>query len=385
MSLDLQCMQRALTLAEKGALTARPNPLVGCVVAQEGQIVGEGTHWQAGRPHAECEALSIAGARAKKGTLYVTLEPCVHRGRTGPCVSRIVEAGIAKVVIATEDPNPLVRGKGIAALEAHGLSVSVGLFRQEAQALNKGFFSRMIRERPYVRAKVAMSLDGRMSMANGESQWITGKEARLAGHYLRAQSGAIVTTGRTVCQDDCRLTVRHLPSELPQDLVFQQPLRVVLDRQLQTTPFAHIYQEPGDIVIACGETVPSALQDRWLAAMPQGHTVRFKRLPEPEGKLDMAVLCEELAKEAEVNDLLIEAGGILVGSLLEARLIDELWVFIAPKLLGCDAKSLHVPGLCHLRDHIPGRLLQVKQVGTEGCLVLAFSDFLREPYGNTLY
>jgi diaminohydroxyphosphoribosylaminopyrimidine deaminase/5-amino-6-(5-phosphoribosylamino)uracil reductase len=342
---DLMIMQRALAHAQQGQWSSRPNPMVGCILVKNGEIISEGLHWQAGKPHAECEALSQTDA-ALGATCYVTLEPCAHHGRTPPCVNALIEAGITRCVIACEDPNPRVAGRGIKALKEAGISVDVGLCKQEAKALNIGFFSRMQRRRPYVRAKIAMSLDGKVAMQSGESQWISNASSRLKGQAWRARSGAVITTQATMAQDNCRLTVRGEALPTSEQFNFVQPMRVVIDSHLKTAPSAQMMSEPGETYIAISNQVEDVRQSAWPHA---GHLIAFPTL---NGHVDFQEVLHWLG-EREINDVLIEAGPTFVGAMLQANLIDELLVFIAPKLLGQNAVAMANLGPINaLQDHL---------------------------------
>jgi diaminohydroxyphosphoribosylaminopyrimidine deaminase/5-amino-6-(5-phosphoribosylamino)uracil reductase len=363
-SQDSTFMQRALSLAVMGQYTSHPNPRVGCVLVQDNQIVGEGLHWQTGGLHAECNALEGAKEKAYGATVYVTLEPCAHKGRTGPCVDALIQANVKRVVVAALDPNPLVSGKGIQKLKEAGITVDVGLLEKEALALNKGFYSRMQRQHPYVRAKIAMSLDGRVAMENGESQWITSPEARKQGQLWRARSGAILTGSATVLHDNCRLTVRDIERlGLKNESLFRQPLRVIIDSTLSVPGSFAIFHQPGKTIVATSE-----LAD--LQHKAYGSQVEVVAFAEKEGHIDLQALLFWLGKQ-EINDVLVEAGPTLVGALLQQDLIDELLVYIAPKLLGSDAKPMAVlPGLSQLSDHIAGEFDRVERVGQDLHLVL---------------
>lgn len=364
--IDITFMRQALALAQKGEFTAHPNPRVGCLLVVDQKIVGQGLHWQAGTPHAECHALEAAGALAKGATCYVTLEPCIHQGKTGPCVVALIQAGIKRVVYAVSDPNPAVAGKGAIALKEAGIEVTVGVLEKDARMMNIGFFSRMERQKPYVRAKIAMSLDGRTAMANGESQWITSDLARQDAHRWRARSGAILTTSQTLNLDDCRLTARDLVGldVLPKGIHFQQPLRVVIDSHLRSNPLSAIFKQAGKTVIAISESVPLAKQKAWLSQC--GHdNVTCITLPLKFGGLDIQSLLLWLGKN-EINDLLIEAGPTFVGSLIQHNLIDELLVYIAPKFLGHGAREmLTLPGLSTLSQHIAGNFEKISHIGPD--------------------
>lgn len=372
--LDQTFMQEALALAQKGQFTAHPNPRVGCVIVRDQKVVGRGLHWQAGTPHAECHALVEANTLAKEATCYVTLEPCVHQGRTGPCVQALIDAGIKRVVFAVSDPNPLMRGKGAQALRDAGIEVVEGILAKEAQDLNKGFFSRMQRHKPFVRAKIAMSLDGRTAMANGESQWITSDVARQDAHLWRARSGAILTTSQTLNVDDCRLTARDIPEqELPAGIGFQQPLRVVIDSHLRSNPLALMFKQEGKTIIAISESVSAAKKAAWLSSC-KNDNVTCLALPLKQGSIDIESLLLWLGQQ-EINDLLIEAGPTFVGSLMQHQFIDELLVYIAPKFLGHGAREmLTLPGLSKLSDHIAGKFMNVSPMGPDLCITIALQN-----------
>lgn len=312
-------MARALQLAERGLFTTTPNPRVGCVLVQAGSVVGEGWHERAGEPHAEANALRAAGAAARGATAYVTLEPCAHQGRTPPCADALVAAGVARVVAAMEDPNPLVRGAGLDRLRAAGIDCRVGLLAPEALALNEGFVARMTRGTPFVRMKVAASLDGRTALRNGVSQWITGPAARQDGHRYRARSCAVMVGIGTLRDDDPRLTVRDVPTS-------RQPLRIVVDSKLRVPLTARVF-EGGDVMVftATADTPKiDALRDRGAQVVVTGNA---------EGKVDLAQMMRELGRRG-LNEILVESGNRLHGALLRAGLVDELLLYFAPHLLG---------------------------------------------------
>jgi diaminohydroxyphosphoribosylaminopyrimidine deaminase/5-amino-6-(5-phosphoribosylamino)uracil reductase len=315
-------MQRALQLAELGLFTATPNPRVGCVVVRDNAIVGEGWHRRAGEPHAEVLALAQAGERARGGTAYVTLEPCNHHGRTPPCVDALIESRVGRVIAAMEDPNPSVNGAGLERLRAAGIDVRCGLLQQEARDLNIGFVSRMARGRPWVRLKVATSLDGRTALPDGRSQWITGEAARADGHAWRARACAILTGIGTVRDDNPQLTVRHVQTS-------RQPLRVLVDSRFEVNPAARIL-EGGSTLVACA--VDAAKRVAKTAALEE-LGCEVITLPDANGKVDLAGLLLELARRG-INELHVEAGYRLNGSLLREECIDELLVYMAPTLLG---------------------------------------------------
>ncbi|QSW36335.1 bifunctional diaminohydroxyphosphoribosylaminopyrimidine deaminase/5-amino-6-(5-phosphoribosylamino)uracil reductase RibD [Leclercia pneumoniae] len=362
---DEMYMARALKLAQRGRFTTHPNPNVGCVIVKEGEIVGEGFHFRAGEPHAEVHALRMAGEKARGATAYVTLEPCSHHGRTPPCCEALINAGVTRVVAAMQDPNPQVAGRGLFRLQQEGIEVSHGLMMQEAEAINKGFLKRMRTGFPFIQLKLGASLDGRTAMANGESQWITSAQSRRDVQRLRAQSHAILTTSDTVLADNPSMTVRW--DELSADTQscysqddLRQPLRIVLDRQNRVTPEHRIVQQPGEtLFVRTGEDSRT-----W----PEG--VRTLIVPEHNGHLDLVVLMMQLGRQ-QVNSIWVEAGPTLAGALLQAGLVDELIVYVAPKLLGNDARGLFVlPGLEKLADAPQLKFSEIRPVGPDICLHL---------------
>jgi diaminohydroxyphosphoribosylaminopyrimidine deaminase/5-amino-6-(5-phosphoribosylamino)uracil reductase len=366
-------MVRALSLAERGLYTTDPNPRVGCVLVREGQVIGEGWHRRAGEPHAERNALAAAGDAARGATAYVTLEPCSHHGRTPPCSQGLVEAGVGRVVAAMPDPNPLVGGEGLAMLRAAGVETEVGLLRVAAEALNPGFLKRMRQGRPYVRCKLAMSLDGRTAMASGESQWITGAAARRDVQFLRARSSAILTGIGSVLDDDPSMNVRLPIGDLhgvESDDYLRQPLRVVMDTRLRTPPRARMLALGGDTLIVCGEGASADAEAELRAA---GADVL--RLPQLGGRIDLSDMLGALASRG-VNELLIESGATLAGNALQAGLVDELIVYMAPNLMGDAARGLvRLPGLGHLAERVELRFRDVRRVGED--LRLELSPVLR--------
>ncbi|HSI45626.1 MAG TPA: bifunctional diaminohydroxyphosphoribosylaminopyrimidine deaminase/5-amino-6-(5-phosphoribosylamino)uracil reductase RibD, partial [Methylophilus sp.] len=293
---DFEWMTLALRQAERGLYSTSPNPHVGCVIVKDGQLIGEGAHLKAGEPHAEVHALRHAGINAKGATAYVTLEPCSHYGRTPPCAHALVEAGVSRVVIAMQDPNPLVAGKGIAYLQANGITVSAGLLEAQALVLNPGFVLRMTQQRPYVRIKVAASLDGKTALANGVSQWITSSAARRDVHHWRARSCAMLTGIGTVLHDDPSLTVRDVETS-------RQPLRVIVDSQLRTPLTAKVLQQ-GQVMIAYAQATEDQL------ARLQALGVQTIALPNSAGKVDIPALLRRLA-EQQINEVMVEAGATL--------------------------------------------------------------------------
>ena len=346
-------MARALRLAGRGVYTAHPNPMVGCVLVRDGEIVGEGWHERAGEAHAEINALGNAGEKARGSTAYLTLEPCSHEGKTPPCAPALIEAGVRAVVIAMQDPFPAVSGNGKAALEAAGIEVRTGLMQQAAQALNAGFLSRVQRGRPFVRLKVASSLDGAIAMRSGESQWITGREARADVQRLRARSGAILTGIGTVLADDPALTVRR--SEL--DSCGRQPIRAVLDSRLRMPLSAGMLAMPGDTLLYCTD---DARRQALLDAGAQ--VIRVQR---SAGALDVQQVLTDLAGR-EVNDVLVEAGPTVAGHLLSRRLVDELVIYQAPHIMGSETKPMFsTPEWTRLADRLALDITDLRRVGTD--------------------
>ncbi|MDP1681966.1 MAG: bifunctional diaminohydroxyphosphoribosylaminopyrimidine deaminase/5-amino-6-(5-phosphoribosylamino)uracil reductase RibD [Burkholderiales bacterium] len=322
---DHRFMAQALRLAERGLYSASPNPRVGCVIVREGQVVGEGWHERAGTPHAEIHALQQAGERMRGATVYVTLEPCSHHGRTPPCADALIAADVARVVAAMRDPNPQVAGQGMARLARTGIQVEVGLMEAQALEMNIGFVARMTRGRPWVRLKAAASLDGKTALNNGVSKWITGPAARSDVQHWRARSCAILTGVGTVLADDPQLNVREIETT-------RQPLRVIVDSSLKTPPSAKILAG-GNALIACATDDAAKIQ----ALRSAGAEVLV--LAGSNGRVDLTRLLQVLA-EREVNELMIEAGATLNGALLNAGLVDEMVLYLAPILLGDAARGL---------------------------------------------
>lgn len=345
-------MAEALRLAAQGLYTTDPNPRVGCVMVNGGKVVGRGFHHQAGGPHAEVLALREADAAARSATVYVTLEPCAHFGRTPPCADALVKAGVGRVIAAMQDPNPLVAGKGFAKLNAAGIGTANGLLECEARELNPGFISRMTRGRPWIRSKLAISLDGRTALANGASRWISSAAAREDTQHWRARSSAILTASGTVLADDPLLTVR-LPGS------WRQPKRVIVDGGLRTPPNARIFTEPGEIWIAT--TV--ADETRQAALVSAG--AKMLVLPAHDGHTNLMALAQQLA-ETGCNEVLVEAGAGLNGALLQAGLIDEFLVYLAPHLLGDTARGMfHLPALVDMQARRELLLTDLRHVGAD--------------------
>jgi len=355
----LDPMQQALALAERAIGLSEPNPRVGCVlVAPDGGVIGQGHTQQAGGPHAEISALrdaQAAGRDVRGATAFVTLEPCCHHGRTGPCCEALVEAGIARVVASCEDPNPRVAGQGFARLRAAGVEVQVGPGAAQSRELNLGFFSRMLRGTPWVRLKVAASLDGRTALENGTSQWITAEGARADGHAWRARAGALLTGIGTVLEDDPRLDVRLAPT-------LRQPPLVLVDSRLEVPPSARLFVpgRPHWIYTAHPRS------PKWQELEDRGAEV--VALPGPGGKVDLAALLRDLAAR-EVNELHVEAGHKLNGSLVREGLVDELLVYLAPKLIGLGQPMASFGPLTALDQALPLRFVSSVTVGPDLRLV----------------
>ncbi len=338
-------MARALQLAQRGLYSTTPNPRVGCVMVRDGRVIGEGWHERAGLPHAEAVALDAivgAGATARGATAYVTLEPCSHFGRTPPCADALIAEGVSRVVVAMQDPNPLVAGQGLAKLAAAGIDVASGLLESEATELNSGFVSRMTRGRPWLRLKIAASLDGKTALNNGLSQWITGADARRDAHGWRARSCAVLTGIGTVKDDNPRLTVREVPTT-------RQPLRVVIDSRLET-PLDAAVLEGGNVLIA------AAQENAERAGALRARGAEIVLLPNANGKVELVDLLQELGRRG-INEVLAEAGTRLNGSLLSEGCVDELLIYQAPILLGDAARGMF--GLAELTDLAGARRLNI--------------------------
>jgi diaminohydroxyphosphoribosylaminopyrimidine deaminase/5-amino-6-(5-phosphoribosylamino)uracil reductase len=370
---DRRAMARALELAERGLETAHPNPRVGCVIAQGEKIVAEGWHERAGEPHAEANALRAAGAQADGATVYVTLEPCSHHGRTPPCVDALIAARVARVIFTLADPNPRVSGGGAEALRRAGVVVESGLMAEQAAELNPGFLQRMRSGRPWVRVKLAMSLDGRTALANGASQWISGPAAREDVQHWRARSSAILTGIGTVLADDPRLDVR-LP-DLPSGRPRPQPLRVVLDARLQTPTGARMMTTGGNVLIMVA--THQGANDKELAArhaqlVERGATIEEVPAAQPDAaagagmaRLSLSDVLDRLGQR-EINELWVEAGARLAGALLQQALVDELVLYVAPKLLGPQARPLvEIPALGRLDDARSFIVVETRQIGED--------------------
>lgn len=358
--LDAAYMARALELARKGVYSTHPNPRVGCVIVRDGAIVGEGWHVRAGEPHAEVHALRQAGDKAKGATAYVTLEPCSHHGRTPPCADALVNAGVARVVAAMQDPNPDVAGRGLLRLMNAGIAVQSGVLESEARALNKGFLKRMEQGIPYVRVKLAMSLDGRTAMASGESQWITGPEARSAVQRLRAQSSVVLTGADTVLADNARLTVRPdelgLNAELSALAATRPPLRVLIDGRLRVPLDAPFFTAGNALVVTCAA---ASARERYH---DEGH--ELLALPSSGGHVDLRKLLVELAARG-VNDVLVEAGPKLAGAFTRLGLVDEFQIFVAGKFMGSLARPLLDLPLAQMSEALELKIVEMRAVGND--------------------
>ena len=335
---DPQYMSRAAALARRGLYTTLPNPRVGCVIVNEQRVVGEGWHQQAGGPHAEISALKQAGSQAKGATLYVTMEPCAHHGRTPPCCEAIVAAGIGKVVCATLDPSAKNNGRGVKHLTEHGIEVTSDVAAEQVADLNPGFFSLALKGRPWVRIKLAISLDGRTALHSGESNWISGETSRRDVQFWRARSAALLTGSDTVISDDPRMNVRLSPTELGIDSDIRQPLRIVVDGRLRTSPTAMFYQNEGSALVA------TCSNDKRRIAEFETRGVEVWQFQAQNEYVPLRLLFKKLA-EREIGEIQVESGEKLVGALIAEELYDELLLYIAPILLG-DGKSLaKLPGI----------------------------------------
>jgi diaminohydroxyphosphoribosylaminopyrimidine deaminase/5-amino-6-(5-phosphoribosylamino)uracil reductase len=349
---DIEFMQRALRLAARGLYTTQPNPRVGCVIVKDGAVVGEGWHQRAGEAHAEVLALNAAGEKARAATVYVTLEPCDHTGKTPPCVDALLAAGVSKVIAAMQDPNPLVAGKGLQRLRENGVEVQSGVLEAQARALNPGFIKRMETGLPFVRIKLAMSLDGRTAMASGESKWISSEAARADVQKLRARSSAILTGIGTVLADNPRLDVRIASQHGAQ----VQPLRVVVDTQLRFPAQAQMCSSNtgGKVLIASCNAESREDLDCDILPLPAG-----------TNGVDLRVLMQELARR-EANEIHVEAGAKLCGALLEAQLVDEMVIYLAPHLMGDSARGLFsLPGLKEMKDRIELEFSDLRSIGKD--------------------
>jgi len=360
---DIEGMRAALVQARNSLYITTPNPRVGCVIVRDGEVIAEGHTQAAGFAHAEAHALHHAaesGIDVRGATVYVTLEPCSHHGRTPPCADALIAAGVSRVVVAIEDPNPQVSGQGIARLRAAGIGVEVGVLAVAARELNMGFLYRMQHGRPWVRMKIAASLDGGTALQNGESQWITSAQARDDGHAWRAQACAVLTGIGTVQQDDPQLTVRAV--ETP-----RQPRRIVVDSRLEISPQAKVLQGGGSWIFAATDESGRAARLR-----ANGHDVTV--LPNDSGKVDLVDMMHELGRR-QINELHVEAGFKLNGSLLRAAVVDELLMYVAPCLLGPAQGIARLPVLEHLSARMPLHFHEVTQVGPDLRIIARLTDF----------
>ena len=347
-------MSRALQLARRGLHTTHPNPRVGCVLVKGDAIIAEGWHMQTGGRHAEIHALEVAGEDARGADCYVTLEPCVHDGKTPPCTKALIRAGVRRVIAAVIDPNPRVAGKGMAALKQAGIEAGSGLMEDEARALNPGFEMRMRNGRPYVRTKLAMSLDGKTALANGHSRWITAEAARKDVQRLRAQSSAIMTGIGTVLVDDPALTVRDV------DTGGRQPLRVVIDPELKISTEARMLKEPGRTLVF------TLIQDAGKNNALSGDNTEVIMLSDKNRDAMLLPVLEYLASREETNEVLVEAGAVLNGALLQAGLIDELVIYMAPHILGQDARGLfNIPAIEEMNKRVELKFVDIRMVGQD--------------------
>jgi len=355
---DHRYMARALQLAQRGLYTTSPNPRVGCVVVRDNKVIGEGWHETAGAPHAEINALAAAGTQAAGATVYVSLEPCAHHGRTPPCIDALIAAKAARVVAAMQDPNPQVAGKGLAALKNAGIAAAAGVLENEARELNVGFVSRMTRGWPWVRLKLAASLDGKTALMNGSSQWITGAAARRDGHAWRARACAVLTGIGTVRDDDPQLTVREVATS-------RQPLRVIVDSRLEMSPGARVLAGGGVLVAA-------AVQDDARIRILQDKGAGIVVLPNAAGKVELGDLMQELGRRG-INEVHVEAGFRLNGSLLAEGWVDELVIYLAPSLIGDAARGMfHLPELEDLSGRRELKIHDLRMVGSDIRVIARF-------------
>ncbi len=350
-------MSMALDLAKRGQYTVHPNPAVGCVIVKDNEVVGRGWHERAGEPHAEIRALEDAGSQAQGATLYVTLEPCSHTGRTPPCTDAVIRSRVSRVVVACEDPNPLVCRRGLSSLHEAGIEVATGICGEDAKELNRGFFKRMSTNMPHVTLKVATSLDGRIAMPGGESKWITCEESRRDVHRLRALSSAVLTGIGTIQKDDPALTVRHLETT-------RQPDRVVLDSRLSISAKARVFDDSAQVYLFTTKSIEGHGK---LAGISNLEIISCQGEGDQVG---LAEMLKECAKR-QMNTILVEAGPRLAGSFLRQGLVDELVVYLAPDLLGSDALAMfHLPGITRLPERIQMRMIEFGHLGPDLKIIL---------------
>ncbi|VAW67665.1 Diaminohydroxyphosphoribosylaminopyrimidine deaminase / 5-amino-6-(5-phosphoribosylamino)uracil reductase [hydrothermal vent metagenome] len=364
-------MARAIQLAEKGLYTTQPNPRVGCVIVADNQGVGEGYHQLAGGPHAEIHALHQAGNQAQGATAYVSLEPCSHQGKTPPCADALISAGVSRVVCAMQDPNPLVSGQGLKKLEQAGINTQSGLLQAEAEALNPGFIKRMKSGLPYVRVKLAMSLDGRSAMASGESKWITGEAARADVQALRARSSVVLTGSGTVLADNPSMNVRLSRADFGIEVQAHQPLRAIVDGELKVPAECKIFQP---------QPCPQSREEKTAQCIVFTHknlntgemvveeaNNRLRVNPGVcEGKIDLSAMLQWLAAQQQANEVHVEAGSVLCGALLAQRLVDEIVIYMAPHIMGDSAKGLfHLPELNAMRERVSLEIKEIRPIGKD--------------------
>ncbi len=353
-------MARALQLARQGLYSTHPNPRVGCVIVRNDQSIAEGFHAVPGGPHAEVNALHQLNGDATGATVYVTLEPCSHSGKTPPCVDALIQARPKTVVIAMQDPNPLVCGRGIRKLNEHGIEVIVDVLAPQAAELNAGFIKRMQHKMPWVRLKMAMSLDGRTALSNGLSQWISGPEARQDVQFLRASSSAILSTAKTVLRDDAALNVRLDSQQLKQSVKVRQPVRVIIDNQLRLSGKEKLFELEGEIWI-----FTSSRDDVLLQNFKRANTRVFILPPDSKGRVDLLQLLHKLA-ELEINEVHTECGATLSGALIQQGLVDELIVYMAPDLMGDQAQGLFDLGeISIMSDKVQLSISDVRMIGRD--------------------
>lgn len=363
---DNEFMSRAIRLAKKGLYTTHPNPRVGCVITKDDTVVGEGWHKKAGEGHAEVNALMQAGKQAQGATAYVTLEPCCHTGKTPPCTEALIKAGIKRVVAAMQDPHEKVAGKGFQVLQAAGIDVEVGLLEQQAQLLNPGFIKRMQQGLPFVRMKMAMSVDGRTAMASGESQWITSESARNDVQHWRAQSSAMLTGIGTILYDDPSLTVRQNEAAVD-NIVIDQPLCVILDSSLQLPTDAKVIQRQDEILVFTNST------DEQKIDSLEEVGVQVMGVDKGENGLDLEQVLKHLAS-IEINEVMIEAGATLAGSFIESGFVDELIIYMAPVLMGDQARALfHLPEIQQMNQKFQLNIKEMRQFGEDIRIIATLS------------
>ncbi|MCK4674464.1 MAG: bifunctional diaminohydroxyphosphoribosylaminopyrimidine deaminase/5-amino-6-(5-phosphoribosylamino)uracil reductase RibD [Gammaproteobacteria bacterium] len=368
MSSNVEYMQHAIRLAKKGLYTTKPNPCVGSVIVKDEKIVGQGCHLRAGEAHAEINALKQAAAKAKDATVFVTLEPCSHTGKTPPCVDALINAGVKKVIVAMSDPNPLVAGSGLKKLQDAGIETEHGLLESQARELNPGFIKRMECGRPYVRVKLAMSLDGRTAMASGESQWISGEASRNDVQRLRAQSSAILTGIDTVLADNPSMNVRLTAQQLNIDPVLEdvlQPKRIVLDSRFRMPADVKIANLDSECTVYTTANNGKDCVDKDCVDKGRQYPFTIETIETKDGQIDLDALMKDLAKK-EINLLHVEAGSVLCGALLKNDLVDEIIIYMAPHIMGDDAKGLfHLPELEQMKDRVSLTIKDVRSIGND--------------------